>query len=149
MDLVNRMRLQAEDLHALNPVSETVKCLSIGADEIARLREQVESRTEEVVALAEQNEKMREALRAASQYLPVGVVHIAEAALSLTDLATTALNRIKREGMLDAAEICKQIEAEKWQDFADKKLAVKTYGAVRCANEIYERADELYQEVKL
>ena len=37
-DLVNRLRLQAEDLHSLNPASETVKCLSLGADEIERLR---------------------------------------------------------------------------------------------------------------
>lgn len=37
-DLVNRLRLQAEDLHSLNPASETVKCLSLGADEIDRLR---------------------------------------------------------------------------------------------------------------
>ena len=145
MDLVNRMRLQAEDLHALNPVSATVKCLSIGADEIARLREQVESRTEEVVSLAEQNEKMREALRAASQYLPVGVVHIAEAALSLPDLATTAINRFKREGMLDAAEICKQIEEEKWRN---KLGGGKAYNAVRCANDILAAADERYPIVE-
>ena len=37
-DLVNRLRLQAEDLHSLNPASETVKCLSLGADEIEQLR---------------------------------------------------------------------------------------------------------------
>jgi len=37
MNLVNRMRLQAEDLHVLNPVSETVKCLSLGADRIVEL----------------------------------------------------------------------------------------------------------------
>lgn len=41
-DLVNRLRLQAEDLHSLNPASETVKCLSLGADEIDRLRARVE-----------------------------------------------------------------------------------------------------------
>ena len=40
-DLVNRLRLQAEDLHSLNPASETVKCLSLGADEIDRLRARV------------------------------------------------------------------------------------------------------------
>ena len=45
--------------------------------------------------------------------------------------------------MLEAAEICKKIEAEKWRDFADKKLAVKTYGAVRCAQDITDAADEL------
>lgn len=37
-DLVTRMRLRAEDVHLLNPSSETVKCLSLGADEIERLR---------------------------------------------------------------------------------------------------------------
>lgn len=40
-DLVNRLRLRAEDLHPLNPAGETVKCLSLGADEIERLRARV------------------------------------------------------------------------------------------------------------
>ena len=31
--LVQRLRLQAEDLHLLAPASETVKCLSLAADE--------------------------------------------------------------------------------------------------------------------
>lgn len=39
-DLVTRMRCQAEDLHVLNPTSETVKCLSLGADELERLRDE-------------------------------------------------------------------------------------------------------------
>lgn len=37
MNLVERLRLQAEDLHVLNPSSETVKCLSLGADRIEAL----------------------------------------------------------------------------------------------------------------
>lgn len=36
-DLINRMRLRAEDLHSINPASETVKCLSEGADALERL----------------------------------------------------------------------------------------------------------------
>ena len=36
-DLINRMREQAEDLHVINPTSETVKCLSLGADRIEHL----------------------------------------------------------------------------------------------------------------
>lgn len=36
-DLVNRMRLCAEDLHSINPASETVQCLSLGADALERL----------------------------------------------------------------------------------------------------------------
>ena len=36
-NLINRMRLQAEDLHVINPTCETVKCLSLGADRITQL----------------------------------------------------------------------------------------------------------------
>ena len=45
------MRLQAEDLHALNPFSETVKCLSLGADEIERLKEKLRSAEDRIAEL--------------------------------------------------------------------------------------------------
>ena len=34
--LVQRLRLQAEDLHSLAPASETVKCLSLAADTLEK-----------------------------------------------------------------------------------------------------------------
>ena len=34
--LVQRLRLQAEDLHLLAPASETVKCLSLAADTLEK-----------------------------------------------------------------------------------------------------------------
>ena len=40
VSLVERLRLQAEDLHILNPSSETVKCLSLGADRIEALEKE-------------------------------------------------------------------------------------------------------------
>lgn len=36
ISLVQRLRLQAEDLHLLAPASETVKCLSLAADTLEK-----------------------------------------------------------------------------------------------------------------
>ena len=58
-DLVNRLRLQAEDLHSLNPASETVKCLSLGADEIERLRAENTALRARVKELEEANQRLR------------------------------------------------------------------------------------------
>ena len=78
-NIVNRMRLEAEDLHLLNPASETVKCLSLGADEIERLRGLDADRcrvtnsyiidnarlAEQLTASQSREEKLREAVRRA------------------------------------------------------------------------------------
>ena len=58
-DLVNRLRLQAEDLHSLNPASEPVKCLSLGADEIERLRAENTALRARVKELEEANQRLR------------------------------------------------------------------------------------------
>ena len=57
--------------------------------------------TEELAALAEQNEKMREALQAMvdEAFARNCGLKIADDALSLPDLATPVLNRIRAEGM--------------------------------------------------
>ena len=76
----------------------------------------------QLAALAEQNEKMREALIDTAYFLeqhsnrwdgikgkhPNDVVEAARNALSSPDLATPVLNRIRAEGMRMAADICSE-----------------------------------------
>ena len=65
--------------------------------------------TEELAALAEQNEKMRDTLIAVSiawSSNDVYIAHFFHEALSLPDLATPVLNRIKADGMREAAKFC-------------------------------------------
>ena len=104
-------------------VAELVDSLE---QEVSYLREQVEKLTaerdawkidaihggnaaylrEELAALAEQNEKMREALIAISIAWSSNEIysqHFFNEALSLPDLTTPALNRIRAEGMRMAA----------------------------------------------
>ena len=71
----------------------------------------------QLAALAEQNEKMREALQKLAclgngeQYGNSIGNCIAQEALSLPDLASPVLNRIRAEGMLMAADIAAKIYA--------------------------------------
>ena len=62
---------------------------------------------QELAVIAEQNEKMREALSEAKTMVghPDNIA-IIDTALSLPDLATPVLNRIKAEGMREAAMHC-------------------------------------------
>lgn len=103
------------------------------AVEIRRLREQVS-------ALAEQNEKFRQVLPhcsvGASGY---AIEQLFIECLSLPDITTPTLNRFKREGMLEAAEIGATVYAHSLQELAFR---------ARIIDAICARADELYLEVK-
>ena len=184
-DIVNDLRNPPVDGLPPKKANAFLLCLcSDAADEITRLREQVaaleadrddwiachakifrelqETKTlvgnkcEEVAALAEQNEKMRTALEAVSEFrFPHGdncyldpdhaygnsclcgkesLESLVAEALSIPDLATPALNRIKREGrcvgLLEAAEICEEYQGS----------------AETCADAIRARADERYPD---
>ena len=121
-------------------------------NEIISLREQVATLTKErnafqnqcirlkneravekgqLAALAEQNEKMRETLQELYELLPVGV---GIAALSLPNLATPVLNKIKAEAYREAAEICETT-------FAHGVLQIGHRAAI--AKAIRAKADEL------
>ena len=41
-ELINRMRMAAEDLHVMAPSCETVKCLSLGADALEAQQKRIE-----------------------------------------------------------------------------------------------------------
>ena len=94
--------------------------------------------TEELAALAEQNEKMRKVLLRLAclgngdQYGNSIGNCIAQEALSLPDLASPVLNRIRAEGMRMAAQFI-----EDKYDFLGEEITV--------ADEIRARADELEQ----
>ena len=64
--------------------------------------------TEELAALAEQNEKQRAFLEFAWKYIPMSeyAFEILEHAMNLPNLASPVLNRIRADGMRMAAEIC-------------------------------------------
>ena len=130
--------------------------------EVSTLREQVEKLTaerdewkndainggnagylrEQLAALAEQNEKMRKVLLRLSclgngdQYGNSIGNCIAQEALSLPNLATPILNRIRAEGMRMAAEICETT-------FAHGILKLGHRAAISQA--IRAKADELEQ----
>ena len=72
-------------------------------DQCIRLKNDRAIEKGQLAALAEQNENMRETLQELSELLPVGV---GIASLSLPNLATPVLNRIKAEGMREAAMHC-------------------------------------------
>ena len=65
---------------------------------------------EQLAALAEQNEKLKEALDAVSisSLTHARVKIFVDKALSLPDLASPVLNRIRAEGMRMAADICSE-----------------------------------------
>ena len=104
--------------------------------------------TEELAALAEQNEKMRETLRRIRsgecpanypltlQGLTNFHVALAKEALSLPDLATPVLNRIKAEAYREAAEIAGPEDSYQDQWFKAKSDS--------CAK-LRAKADELEQ----
>ena len=93
---------------------------------------------EQLAALAEQNEKLRKVLLRLAclgngdQYGNSIGNCIAQEALSLHDLASPVLNRIKAEGMREAAEICKK-----------ENYWIKREGVV---DAIRSRADELEKQ---
>ena len=93
---------------------------------------------EQLAAFAEQNEKMRKVLLRLAclgngdQYGNSIGNCIAQEALSLHDLASPVLNRIKAEGMREAAEICKK-----------ENYWIKREGVV---DAIRSRADELEKQ---
>ena len=126
MQEIASLREQAEKLKAEKVIAAFESGLDLGA-EIA----------EQLAALAEQNEKMREALVDCEQALdecrdyPITYDSVTEA-LSLPDLATPVLNRIRAEGMLIAAEICDEIDNDEYRVMQ-----------VTCAETIRARADEL------
>ena len=96
--------------------------------------------TEELAALAEQNEKMRKVLLRLAclgngdQYGNSIGNCIAQEALSLPDLASPVLNRIRAEAMEEAAEICETT-------FAHGILQLDHRAAI--AKAIRAKADEL------
>ena len=93
---------------------------------------------EQLAALAEQNEKLRKVLLRLAclgngdQYGNSIGNCIAQEALSLHDLASPVLNRIKAEGMREASEICKK-----------ENYWIKREGVV---DAIRSRADELEKQ---
>lgn len=83
------------------------------ARQIAERAEYADALEQQLAAIAEQNEKMREALAECEQALdecrdyPVTLNLVIEA-LSLPDLMPSALNRIKAEAYREAADICSE-----------------------------------------
>ena len=71
---------------------------------------------EQLAALAEQNEKLREALQAMvdEAFVRNCGLKIADEALSLPDLASPVLNRIRAEAMEEAAKIANEHEGVAW-----------------------------------
>ena len=92
--------------------------------------------TEELAALAEQNEKQRAFLEFAWKYIPMSeyAFEILEHAMNLPNLASPVLNRIRADGMRMAAEICETA-------FAHGILQLGHRAAI--AKAIRAKADEL------
>ena len=101
--------------------------------------------TEELAALAEQNEKLRKVLLRLAclgngdQYGNSIGNCIAQEALSLPNLATPLLNRLKAEAYREAAEIC-----EKQGDRA--RTSTGAARALACEEAIRAKADELEKQ---
>ena len=119
---------------------------------------------EQVAALAEQNEKLKDALKTVvddaeectdhddwtAMLLSLEAYHIASTCLEeideLPDLTTPVLNRIRAEGMRMAAEICEHISDEYREREGRRYPELKTdaeSGASDCESSIRARADEL------
>ena len=104
---------------------------------------------EQLAALAEQNEKMREAITEARGWnwldddVPTEIVKQIDVALDLPDLASPVLNRVRAEGMRMAAEICARLTAptklsDPWRSWIN--------GTLDCEKAIRARAAELENE---
>ena len=146
---VEKLRKERDELHrAFNqpvPQSEWEKMQEQLAAKDADnkwLRSAVTLQAEQLAALAEQNEKMRKVLLRLAclgngdQYGNSIGNCIAQEALSLPDLATPVLNRIKAEAYLEAAEIAGPEDSYQDQWFKAK--------ADSCAK-LRAKADELEQ----
>ena len=101
--------------------------------------------TEELAALAEQNEKMREALRLARfdslNMTLAGWEKLKEAAV-LPDLATPMLNRIKAEAYREAALYCDSRNSKREYPYTCYAQGYDD-AASDCADAIRSKADEL------
>ena len=111
----------------------------------AELQDEVTQLQKQLLALAEQNEKMRKVLLRLAclgngdQYGNSIGNCIAQEALSLPDLATPVLNQIKAEAYREAAEIC-----EKQGDRA--RTSTGAARALACEEAIRAKADELEKQ---
>lgn len=105
---------------------------------------------EQLAALAEQNAKLREVLVDCEQALdecrdyPITYDSVIEA-LSLPDLASPVLNRIRAEGMREAEKIVrKRVQwVSNGQGIQYRSTAPESISAESLADEIRARADEL------
>ena len=100
-----------------------------------RHREMSTAKREQLAALEEQNEKLRETLTEAKSMVghPDNIA-IINSAISLPNLATPVLNRILAEGMRMAAEICEEIDNDEHLEMS-----------IVCAEAIRAKADEMEQ----
>lgn len=147
---VSTLREQVEKL--------TEECVVLRAssrsklETIANLEWQVEKLTKQLAALAEQNTKFRKVLLRLAclgngdQYGNSIGNCIAQEALSLPDLATPAINRIKAEAYRECAEICE--DSAKQFEYMARGEYGPTYdfqaiAANELAEEIAAKADEL------
>ena len=101
---------------------------------------------QEIESLREQVEKMRKGIAKEAEYQQLNdgsVVSLIQEALSLPDLATPVLNRIRAEGMRMAAEICAQLTTPtKLSDPGRSWIN----GTLDCEKAIRARAAELENE---
>lgn len=103
-DAATEITTLREQVEKLTKERDDWKCRS--ERRVADLFEQERRHQDSLAALAEQNEKMREALAAMvdeARARNCGL-KIADEAISLPDLATPVLNRIRAEGMRMAAD---------------------------------------------
>ena len=111
----------------------------------AELQDEVTQLQKQLLALAEQNEKMCVALQAMvdEAFARNCGLKIADDALSLPNLASPVLNRIRAEGMRMAAEICAQLTSPtKLSDPGRSWIN----GTLDCEKAIRARAAELENE---
>ena len=107
----------------------------------------------QLAALAEQNEKLRDALEVISCNLGTGKLRsiserVADEALSLPDLASPVLNKYRAEGMKEAEKIVRK--RGQWvsngQGIQYRSTAPESISAEALADEIRARAAELENE---
>ena len=103
-------RFEAEIVTLREQVEKLTKERDIKEHCIVQLEAEDLRAKEQLSAIAEQNEKMRVALQAMvdEAFARNCGLKIADDALSLPDLASPVLNRIRAEGMRMAADICSE-----------------------------------------
>lgn len=108
LETISSLELQVEKLTKERDALRSRRCEVCGY--LEHEREHTGCLREQLAALAEQNGKMREALEmiVVSSLTHPRVSAYADKALSLPDLASPVLNRIRAEGMRMAADICSE-----------------------------------------